>query len=81
MKLRHAVSTRFGLKRVKIARNVAKVGVHACLSNMHPNVSSGLNSKNLVKAKTASCNFFRFWLKDGKNSSQHRESWHALSTS
>ena len=55
-----------------------KVGVHACLSNMHPNVSSGLNNKNLVKAETASCSFVRVWLKDGENSSQHRESWHAL---
>ena len=53
MKLLHAVSTGLGLKGVKIAQNVAKVGVHACLSNMHPNIWPGLNSKNLVKAKTA----------------------------
>ena len=37
MKLRHAVSIGMGLKGVKIARNVAKVSVHACLCNMHPN--------------------------------------------
>ena len=78
MKLRRAVSTGLGLKGVKIAWNVVKVGIHACLSNMHPNTLSGLNSKNLVKAETASCSFVRVWLKDGENSSQHRESWHAL---
>ena len=77
-KLRRAVSTLLGLKGVKIAWNVAKAGVHACLSNMHPNIWSGLNSKNLVKAETASCSFVRVWIKDGENSSQHRESWHAL---
>ena len=30
------VSTWLGLKGVKIPRNVTKVGVHACLSNIHP---------------------------------------------
>ena len=63
---------------VKISWNVVKVGVHACLSNMHPNVSSGLNSKNQVKAETASCSFVKVWLKDGENSSKHSESWHAV---
>ena len=37
-KLRRALSTGLGLKGVKIAWNVVKVGVHACLSNMHPNI-------------------------------------------
>ena len=78
MKLRHVVSTGLGLKEVKIAQNIAKVGVHACLYNMHPNIWSYLNSKNLVKSETASCSFVRVWLKDGENSSQHRESWYAL---
>ena len=32
------VLARVGLKLVKIAWNVAKVGVHACLSNGHPNI-------------------------------------------
>ena len=32
------VSQRLGLKGVKIAQNVMKVGVHACLSNGHPNL-------------------------------------------
>ena len=77
-KLRQTVSIGLGLKGIKIAWNVAKVGVHACLSNMHPNIWSGLNSKNLVKAETASCSFVRVCLKDGENSSQHRESWRAL---
>ena len=65
-KLRHEVSTGFGLMGVKIAWNVEKVGVHACLNNMHPNIWSGLDSKNLVKAETASCSFVKVWLKDGE---------------
>ena len=83
MKLLRVVSTGLGLKGVKIARNVAKVGVgvHACLSNMHPNLLLGFNSKNLVKADTASCSFVRVWLKDAENSSQHHETWHALLSS
>ena len=65
-KLRRAVSTGLGLKGVKISWSVAKVGMHACLSNMHTNIWSGLNSKNLVKAEKASCSFVRVWLKDGE---------------
>ena len=81
MKLHRAVLTRLGLKGVKIARNVVKVGVHACLSNMHPNICSGFNSENLVKDETASCSFVKVWLKDALNISQHREGWHALLSS
>ena len=36
--LHHEFSLGLGLKVVKIAWNVAKVGVHACLSNGHPNL-------------------------------------------
>ena len=81
MKLLRAVSKGLGLKGAKVARNVVKVGVHACLSNMHPNLSSSFNSENLVKAKTVSCSFVRVFLKDAENSSQHRESWHPLLSS
>ena len=59
------VLTGLGVKGVKIAWNVVKVGMHACLSNMHPNIWSGSNSKNLVKAETTSCSFVGVWLKDG----------------
>ena len=38
VKLCHAFSLGLGLKVVKIAWNVAKAGVHACLSNGHPNL-------------------------------------------
>ena len=38
VKLRHAFLLGLGLKVVKIAGNVAKVGVHAYLSNGHPNL-------------------------------------------
>ena len=65
-KLRRAVSTGLSLKGVKIAWNIAKVGVHACLFNMHRNIWSGLNSKDLVKAETASCSFLGFGLKMAK---------------
>ena len=37
MKLCHAVYLRLGLKVVKIAQNITKVGVHDHLSNVHPN--------------------------------------------
>ena len=78
VKLLRAVSTGLGLKGVKIYRNVAKVGVHACLSNMHPKLLSSFNSKNFFKAETPSYSFVRVWLKDAENISQDRESWHAL---
>ena len=38
VKLRHEFSLGLGSKVVKIAWNVVKVGVHACLSNGHPNL-------------------------------------------
>ena len=54
MKLGHAVSLRLGLKQVKIAQNVVKVGVHGYLSNGHPNLLSNFNSKKLVRSETPS---------------------------
>ena len=38
LKLHHAFSLELGLKVVRIAWNVVKVGVHTCLSNGHPNL-------------------------------------------
>ena len=38
VKLHHAFSLGLGLKVVKIAWNVANFGVHACLSDGHPNL-------------------------------------------
>ena len=63
MKLRCAVSPRLVLKVVKIARSVAKVGLHPSLSNGHPNLWSNFNSKKLVKSETPSCIFARVGLK------------------
>ena len=77
MKHSRAISIGLGLKGVKIAWNVAKVVMHACLSNMHPNLSSSFNSENLFKDKTPSCCFVTVWIKDAKYSPQHHESWHA----
>ena len=81
MKLRHAFLLGLGLKVVKIAWDVAKFGMHACLSNGHPNQSSSFNFEKLVKSETPSCSFVRVWLKAAENSSEHRESWHALLSS
>ena len=66
VKLRHAFSLGLGLKVVKIAWNVAKVGVHACLSNGHPNLWSNFNSKNLVKSETPSWGSLTLGLNEGK---------------
>ena len=52
MKLRHAVSLRLGLKGVKIAQNIMKVGVHGYLSNGHPIILSNLNSERFVISET-----------------------------
>ena len=71
MKLCRAVLLRLGLKGVKIDWNIVNVGVCACL----------FNSEKLVKSETPSCSFIRVWLKGAENSSEHRESWHALLSS
>ena len=84
-KLRRAVSTRLGLKVVKIARNIVKLGVYAFLSNGHPirwsnghpNLWSNFNSEKLVKIETLLCIFARVGLKGGPNSLEHCKSWHA----
>ena len=62
---------------MKIARNVAKVGVHACLSN-DSNISSNFNSEKFVRSETPSCSFAKVCLKGVENSSEHHEIWHAL---
>ena len=77
MKLRCAILQRLGLKGVKIDRNVSKFGVHACLSNGHPNLWSNLNCKKIVKSETSSCIFSRVRLKAGPNSSKHYKTWRA----
>ena len=70
VKLHLAFSLGLGLMVIKIAWNVAKVGVHACLSNGHPNLSS---SFKLVKSETPLCGFVRVWLKGVENNSEHHE--------
>ena len=66
VKLRHAFSLGLGLKVVKIAWNVAKVGVHTCLSNRQPNLSSSISFK-LFKSESPPCDFPRVWHKGGEN--------------
>ena len=74
VKLCRAVSLGLGLKGVKIiAQNVAKLGVHDCLFNGHPNIWSSFHSKKYVKIETPLCIFAKFGLKGGENIPQHRE--------
>ena len=63
VKLRHAVSLRFGLKEGKRALNITKFGMHYYLSNGHLNIWSYFNSKKLVKRETLSCIFGKVALK------------------
>ena len=69
VKLRCTVSLALTLNDVKIAWNVAKVGVHACLSNGKPNLSSTFSFEKLFKSEYLPCDFTRVWLKGGENSS------------
>ena len=69
MKLCHVVSQVLDLKGVKIARNVVKVGVHACLSNGQPNLSSSFSFEMLFKSESMPCDFPRVWLKGVEDSS------------
>ena len=66
MKLHRAFLLELGLNVVQIARNIAKVGMHACISNGHPNLWSNFNIENLVKSETPSCGFAKVWLKGGE---------------
>ena len=69
VKLHCTVSLGLGLKEVKIAWNIVKVGVHACVSNGKPNLSSSFSFEKLFKSESPPCGFARFWLKWGENSS------------
>ena len=62
VKLRRAFSLEFGLKRVQLAQIIEKIGVHACISSGHPNLSSNFNSEKLVRSETPSCIFARVGL-------------------
>ena len=61
------IFARVGLEGVKIARTVAKVGVHVFIWNGHPNLWSNFNSENLVKSENPWFDFAKFWLKGGEN--------------
>ena len=74
VKLHYVISLGLGLKRVKITRKVTKVGMHACLSNRHPNLQLNFNFEKLVKRETLSCSFTMVWLKGGINTSENGES-------
>ena len=63
VKLRHAVSLRFGLKEGKRALKIAKFGMHSYLPNGHLNIWSYFNSNKLVKWETLSCAFAKVSLK------------------
>jgi hypothetical protein len=81
MKSDRAFSLELVLNGKKIARNVTKVGVDACLPMGHPNLFSDLNSEKLDKVENLACVFARFGRKGRENSLERHESWHAhLST-
>ena len=81
LKLDRAFSLELGLNDVKLARNVTKVAVRACLQMGHPNLFSIFNFEKLVKVETRLCFFARLGLNGGENSLEHHESWCAhLST-
>ena len=65
-----------GLKGVKMAQNIMKVGVHGYLSNGLPNLLSNFNYTKLLKSETSSCFFARVGLKGGQNSLERCESLH-----
>ena len=67
MKLRRAVSIGLGLKGVKIAQNVVKVGMHSDFPNADLIVWLNFNFKKLVKHETSLCGFARVGLKGGEN--------------
>jgi hypothetical protein len=81
MKCDRAFSLELVLNGKKIAQNVTKVGVDACLPMGHPTLFSNLNSEKLVKVENLPCVFARLGLKGRENSLERRESWRAhLST-
>ena len=66
LKLCYAVSLGLGIKGVKIARNVVKVGVNTRLSNGHQNLWSNLNFNKLVKSETRCLVSLGFGIKEAK---------------
>jgi hypothetical protein len=65
---------------MKLASNVTKVVVRACLPMRHPKLFSNFNSEKLVKVETRSCVFARLGLKGCENSSERQESWRGRSS-
>ena len=59
-------SLRLGLKGVKIAQNIAKVGVHGYLSNGHPNLYQISSLRNFSKVKLHRAILLGFGLKELK---------------
>ena len=57
VKLRCTVLLALTLNEVKIAWNIVKVGVHACLSNGHSNLSSSFLFEKLFKSESPPCDF------------------------
>ena len=77
VKLHCVISLGLGLKRVKITQNVAKVGVHACLSmgiQIYDQISI---MRNLSEVKLYCPFFARVGLKGGPNSLKRCKSWDA----
>ena len=78
VKLRCSVLLGFGLKELKIALNIVKVGVRCYLHNAHLHLWSTFNSEKLVKSETPSYGFAKVGVKGGAKRSESCESWSAL---
>ena len=72
MKLHRVILLGIGLKQLKIALSIVKVGVHSYLPNAHLNQSSNFNSQKLVKSETSLCGFTKFVVEECENSSECR---------
>ena len=67
----------FGLKEVRIALNIVKVGMHSYLTNGHINIRSNFNSEKLVKSETLLYGFIEVGIKGGENILECLKSLHA----
>ena len=67
----------FGLKMVKIALNIVKVGMHSYFPNADLNLWLNFNFEKLVKRETSSCGFAKVGLKWGENILECLKSLHA----
>ena len=64
--MHHVFLLGFGLKMVKIALNIVKVGMHSYFPNANLNLWLNFNFEKLVKRETSLCGFAKVGLKGGE---------------